>query len=115
MSTNIKIAKNEYLIREGEESTQMFYLQAGTLNVYKRVGDQEKQIGTIYPGEVVGEMSFLDNSPRCASVKAVTDCELVVVPNEKFERMFKDLPLWYKALVNTLLDRLRKANSRIRI
>lgn len=115
MSVNIKVIKDDFLIREGDESTEMFYLQSGTMNVFKRIGDQEKQIGTIYPGEVVGEMSFLDKSPRCASVKAITDCELVSVPSEKFEKMFKDLPLWYRALVNTLLDRLRKANARIRI
>ncbi len=115
MSANVKVSKDEYLIHEGDESSEMFYLQSGTLNVYKRIGDQEKQIGTVYPGEVVGEMSFLDKSPRCASVRAVTDCELVAVPSEKFDKMFKDLPLWYRALVNTLLDRLRKANSRVRI
>ncbi len=115
MSAIVKIAKDDYVIREGDESTEMYYLQSGTLNVYKRVGDQEKQIGTIFPGEVVGEMSFLDKGPRCASVRAVTECELMVVPSDKFDKMFKDLPLWYRALVNTLLDRLRKANARVRI
>ena len=51
---------NEYLIREGEESTEMYYLQSGTLAIFKRKGDQEHQIGTIIAGELVGEMSFLD-------------------------------------------------------
>jgi len=111
----LELAAGEFLVREGEDSTQMYFLQTGSMSVIKRSEDQEKQIGTIYAGEVVGEMSFLDNEPRCASVKAINDCQLVIIPPAKFEKMFQDLPVWYKALVNTLLERLRKANSRVRI
>lgn len=111
----IKILKGDYLIREGEESTQMFFLQKGSMSVLKKIGDAEKQIGTIYAGEVVGEMSFLDKQPRCASVKAISECELVSIPSAKFEKFFNDLPVWYRALVSTLLERLRRANARIRI
>ncbi len=111
----INVAKGDYLIREGEESSQMYFLQKGSMSVLKKVGDTEKQIGTIYAGEVVGEMSFLDKQPRCASVKAINDCELTVIPSAKFEKFFEELPVWYKALVHTLLERLRRANARIRI
>ncbi|MEK6624356.1 MAG: cyclic nucleotide-binding domain-containing protein [Bdellovibrionota bacterium] len=111
----VTIVKGDYLIREGDESTQMWYVQKGSMSVLKKVGDTEKQIGTIYAGEVVGEMSFLDKQPRCASVKAINDCELVAVPSAKFEKFFEELPVWYRALVHTLLERLRRANSRIRI
>lgn len=112
----IQIAKDDYLIREGEESSHMFYLQKGSLAVFKKKGGGEMvQIGTIYSGEVVGEMSFLDKEPRSATVKAVTDCVLMEIPSEQYEKLFKSLPNWYKALVRTLLDRLRKANARVRI
>jgi CRP/FNR family transcriptional regulator, cyclic AMP receptor protein len=115
MSEVVTIKKDAYLMREGEESADMYYLQSGTLGIFKIKGNVEQQIGTIYSGEVVGEMSFLDKEPRSASVKAISDCTLTQIPVEKFERTLTTLPAWYKALVNTLLDRLRKANSRIRI
>jgi len=115
MSETITLSKGDYLVREGEESSIMYYLQKGSMGVFKRTGDIEKQIGTIYAGELVGEMSFLDKQPRCATVQAISECELVVVPNAKFEKFFNDLPVWYKALVHTLLERLRRANARIRI
>jgi CRP/FNR family transcriptional regulator, cyclic AMP receptor protein len=115
MSETRVLAPNEYLIRENDESTEMFLLQSGTLAVLKRQGDAEKQIGTIYSGELVGEMSFLDRSPRSASVRAMTDSELAIIPIAKFEKYFQDQPAWYKALVNTLLQRIRKANCKIRV
>jgi len=111
----IEIKANEYLMREGEESAQMYYLQSGSLAVFKVNDGAENQIGTIYSGELVGEMSFLDKEPRSASVKAISDSKLLIIPVEKFEKYFSDQPSWYKALIHTLLERLRKANARIRI
>lgn len=115
MSETVRLMPNEYLLREGEESTEMYYLQSGTLAVFKRKGDQEHQIGTIIAGELVGEMSFLDKNPRSASVRAMNDCVLVVVPLDKLEHTLESMPKWFSALLHTLTDRLRKANARIRI
>lgn len=115
MSETIRLLPNEYLVREGEESTEMYYLQSGTLAVFKRKGDQEHQIGTIISGELVGEMSFLDKNPRSASVKAMSEAVLVVIPVDKLEHTLETLPKWFSALLNTLTERLRKANARIRI
>ena len=115
MSESIKLGPNEYLMREGEESTEMYYLQSGTLAIFKRKGDQEHQIGSIIAGELVGEMSFLDKHPRSASVKSMSDSVLIVIPVEKLEQILKTSPKWFSALLLTLAERLRKANARIRI
>jgi len=114
MSETIDLSPNEYLMREGEESTEMYYLQSGNLAVYKRKGDIEIQIGTISSGELVGEMSFLDKNPRSATVKAMTNSVLVVIPLEKLESTLATVPKWMDALLRTLTDRLRKANSKMR-
>jgi CRP-like cAMP-binding protein len=115
MAETIKLMADEYLLHEGEESHQMYYLHSGTLAIFKRRGDAVQQIGTIYSGELVGEMSFLDQKPRSATVKALSECELIVIPIDKMDQLNRTLPSWYKALVSTLLDRLRRANARIRI
>ena len=115
MSESIRLATNDFLIHEGDASTEMYYLQSGTLAIYKRKGDQEHQIGTIIAGELVGEMSFLDKNPRSASVKALSPCQLVVIPLSKLEDTLNTSPKWFSALLHTLTDRLRKANARIKI
>lgn len=114
VSEQLTLRPEEFLMREGEESANMYYLQSGTLAVYKRKGGAEHQIGTIYSGELVGEISFLDKKPRSASVKAIQECSLIVVPVDKFQRFLNEQPAWYKALIDTLLDRLRRANTRIK-
>lgn len=112
---SLKLNTGDYLLREGDESTEMYYLQSGSLAVMKRKGDAVHQIGTIIAGELVGEMSFLDKEPRSASVKAISECVLVIVPLDKLEEVMDGQPKWFAALLHTLTDRLRKANARIRI
>ena len=89
MAEQVFLSKGDYLMREGEESTEMYYVQEGILGVFKRKLDQEHQIGTIYAGELVGEMSFLDEDPRSATVKTITDCELLIIPHHKYDEMKK--------------------------
>ena len=110
-----RILKGQYLIREKDESTEMFFVKEGTFGIFKIKGDAEVQIESIYSGEIVGEMSFLDEAPRSASVKALIDSEVVVVPRQKFDEFMKSLPPWFTAMIHTLTERLRKANARIRV
>lgn len=115
MSQNITIEKDQYLIREGDESGSMYWLQNGQMVVLKRRNTEEVILGHIYSGELVGELSFLDQEVRSASVKAISDCELVEIPADSYKKIFEGQPKWFQTLVKTLCERLRKANSRIKV
>jgi len=111
----LKLSSGDFLLHEGEESSHMYYLVSGTLNVIKRKGDKTMTIGSIIAGELVGEMSFLDRAPRSATVQALSECTLIVIPLDNFEVTIENLPIWMKTLINTLLDRMRRTNARLKI
>jgi len=115
MVNKISLAINELLINEGERSSSMYWVQSGQLVVTKRRQNEEVVLGHIFEGELVGEISFLDREIRSATVKAVTTCELIQIPQEAIDNIFKTQPKWLEALVMTLAERLRKANARIKI
>ncbi len=115
MAKTIKLAPNEILIREGEKSTAMYLVQTGQLVVTKKRGNDEITLGHIYSKELVGEISFLDKEPRSATVQAVTECELIEIPQDTFEKIFSTQPKWLEILYMTLAERLRKADARIKI
>ncbi len=112
--TTVFINEGQYLIREGEESKEIYILEEGTLGVYKVRSSTEVKIGSIFQGEMVGEMSFFDNEPRSATIKAETNARLLVIPSAKFELYLKKQPKWFTELLETLIDRIRKASSRVR-
>ena len=115
MATKISIKANQHLIREGEHSNSMFWVQQGQLIVTKKRQNEDVILGYVYEGELVGEISFLDKESRSATVKAITDCELIEIPQETIDNIFKTQPKWLEILVMTLAERLRKANARIKI
>lgn len=115
MAKAIKLAANEILIKEGEKSHSMFWIQTGQLVVTKKRTGEDVTLGHIYSGELVGEISFLDSEARSATVKAVTDCDIIEIPQETIDNIFKTQPKWLEILVKTLAERLRKANARIKV
>ena len=115
MANKIAIKANQILMREGEHSNSMYWVQQGQLIVTKKRHNEEVILGHIFEGELVGELSFLDKEIRSATVKALTDCELIEIPQETIDNIFKTQPKWLETLVMTLAERLRKANARMKI
>lgn len=108
------LVKGDLLMKEGETSNSMYWVQSGTLRLYKKKGTGFIELGVVHSGEVVGEMSFLDNQPRSASVEALQPCDIVEIPRGKFDEFLAAQPSWMKALVHTLVKRLRTTSNRVR-
>lgn len=115
MARTIKLSQNEILLKEGEVSNSMYWVQSGQLIVTRQRGSEDIVLGHIGSGELVGEISFLDQEPRSATVRALTACDIVEIPQEMIDGIFKSQPKWLEILVKTLAERLRKANARIKV
>ena len=115
MAKQIKLAPDQILLREGEHSHSMFWVQSGQLVVTKKRGADDVLLGHVYSGELVGEISFLDNEARSATVKAVSECDVIEIPQETLDKVFSTQPKWMEILVKTMAERLRKANARIKV
>jgi CRP-like cAMP-binding protein len=64
----ITLNADDILIREGDHSKSMFWVQKGQLVVTKKRLHEEVILGHVMAGELVGEISFLDLEPRSATV-----------------------------------------------
>lgn len=115
MAKLISLKANQHLVREGDHSNSMYWVQKGQLVVTKQKLKEDIILGHINEGELVGEISFLDEAPRSATVRAMVDCDLIEIPQEAIDNIFKTQPKWLEILVKTLAERLRKANARIKI
>lgn len=109
-----KLKKGELLFSEGEPSKSMYFIQRGSLRLYKKKGAAPIEIGLIHSGEMVGEMGFLDGGPRSASAEALQDVDLLEITSDKMQDQLKVLPPWLIVLLKTVVNRLRGANTKIR-
>lgn len=61
------VAPDDFLIRAGDLDATLFAIEEGHLDI---VTPNLTVIATVGPGDVLGEVSFLDDSPRATSVRA---------------------------------------------
>jgi CRP-like cAMP-binding protein len=75
------------------------------------IGGQE--VGQVYPGEVVGEMSLIEHQPHSATVEAVTNCEFVCVDEKRLNFLITETPGFALNLMRVVAERLRAADRKI--
>lgn len=110
----IRLQPGEVLFKEGDRTELAYIVKQGVLRAYCSGHEGDKiNLGEIAAGEFVGEMGHFNQEPRSATVEAVSETELIAIPNKSFENVIFDHPSWAKALVKTLAQRLRKANKAI--
>lgn len=114
MSGMKKVEKDKYLFREGDAPDAMYVIKSGKLAVVKTKQNSEIVLAEIGPGAMVGEMAFFDNKPRSASVKAMKDTDVIVLPYKALHAQFATFPEWAKAIMRTVNEHLRQANARIK-
>ena len=69
-------------------------------------------VGTVGPGETLGELALLDGEPRGATVTARTDMVLHEVSGVSFDRILQEAPGFARSIARQLAGRLRDANGR---
>jgi CRP-like cAMP-binding protein len=69
-SERLEVGPGQYLMRRGEPGGDVFVVASGQLEVVDRRPNPEVVLAVMSPGQVVGEVGFLDNSPRSADVRA---------------------------------------------
>ena len=79
----------ERLIASSSRGTEIYFLLAGELRVFRPGSGGVRELAILSPPAVVGEVEFLTGKPRMASVEAVTDARVLVVPFEALRERLK--------------------------
>ena len=105
------LSKGDVLIREGEKAEFVYLLQKGRLRAVHFEGAEERLLGGVEPGEFVGEMAYINQELRSATVIADEESELVEIPIQYVDQILFQKPSWAKALMRTLSRRLKRTNQ----
>ncbi len=84
--------RQEVVIRQGDPGDSCFIIHSGKAEVSVATPQGETDIGGLGPGQVFGEMSLMTGDERSATVRALTDMELIVVNKENFARILSANP-----------------------
>lgn len=100
----------ETVFKEGEESNYLYYIVSGTFDIYA----SGKLISALTPDDIfIGEMSFLLNDRRSATVLSHARSVLKPIPKKAFLNVIKEKPHYGIFLARLLAQRLSKLNATV--
>lgn len=99
------------VFQQGDMGKEVYVVVSGEAEVIREQPEGgQTVIGRVGPGEFFGEMALIQNAPRVATVRALTDLEVLVMQRGAFLSLFTHLPGLRRAfqlVVQQRVDELR--------
>ena len=106
--------KNRVIIRQGDETGNMFVLLQGQMRVFVE-DEQGKQLTVriLHAGDSFGEVALIGDFPRTASVETSTDCVVAAFARASYLQFLRDYPDITLALAKTLANMVRDTTEEL--
>ena len=99
----------EVVFREGDKGAELFVIKSGKVEV--RTGN--RRLETLRENEIFGEMALIDDSPRSATVVALTDVTLAPITESQYLFLVSHTPYFALKVMRVLVHRLRTQNRAV--
>jgi CRP/FNR family transcriptional regulator, cyclic AMP receptor protein len=103
------------LFEEGQPGDYMYVVQSGEIEIRRQVGETERVLAVLPPGEFFGEMAILNGRPRSATAVVRTTSRLLVIEGKTFEAMLRARPEIALRIIKSLATRLENANQHVEL
>ncbi len=106
----------EVLFKENDPATSLYIIQKGQIRLYRPKGRGFVDLAILRSGEVIGEMAYFDEKSRrrSCSAAAIVTTDVIEISFVAFAKTMEGLNPWFKTIINTLANRLRKTNERVK-
>lgn len=110
----LSLARGDFLVHKGDDSDSLFVIRTGWIKIVAEGPQGEEVIlNQCGPGQLVGEMSLIDQKPRSNSMVAISPAEVLEVKYDAVLALLNEYPLLALSFLRDMSDRLRFANAYI--
>ncbi|MSP12253.1 MAG: cyclic nucleotide-binding domain-containing protein [Chloroflexi bacterium] len=102
-----QVPPGEYVLHEGDKGSSIFIVQDGELEVLKLTTASDFKVNHLRRGDFFGEMAILDQQPRSASVRALTEVWLLELHQEDLFNLFNKYPDSARLILERMSLRMR--------
>ncbi len=102
-----KIKDGGSILEEGSWPFYAYILKSGRAKVFKNIDGKRVLIRTLSEGDIFGEIAFLEDAKRTASVIADGNVEVEMIARDTFMEALDQLPQGVRSRLNTLFSDLK--------
>lgn len=106
----VQFKAGETIFREGDLGTEMYVVQQGTVEIVKLFLAQDQQLAVLEKGDFFGEMALLEDLPRSATARALSDVRLLSINGATFDQLLRDNSEIAVRMMRKLSRRLRETD-----
>jgi CRP-like cAMP-binding protein len=104
----VRFKAGQPIFVEGQRGSEMFIIEDGQVEIVRRRGAEDRSLVLLEAGDFFGEMALLEDLPRSATARALTDCRLLPIDASTFDLMLRDHPEVAIRIMRMLSRRLRQ-------
>lgn len=111
----LEYKKDDLIIKQGDYGISIYTIISGLVGIFIETEEKEIRLAKLGPGEIFGEMIFLDKSttPRSASARALIDSEVEAWHPARLNKEYSKMPPMLKYISDHSLGRLLLMNRKI--
>jgi CRP/FNR family cyclic AMP-dependent transcriptional regulator len=102
IADEIDLVEGKQLTKEGGRGREFFVLVEGNADVKRK----RRKIGTLGPGDFLGEIALVTKAPRTATVTTTSPVRALVVSEQNFRRLLERSPDVQIKVLEALAERV---------
>ena len=107
------VPKDTLVMKEGDPGNSAYLIQSGAVEVFTENDGKKIVLAKLELGQIFGEMALVFDERRTASVRAIEDCNLIVITRQSFQQKLEKTDPTIKAIVQMLTQRIISANNTV--
>ena len=114
LAEELSLSAGQSLFAKRQDADAMFIVLSGRIKIFTNSASKKKKtFAYLKEGEFFGEMALVEGTTRTAAAQAVEPSRLLVIRKKDFQRLLQRDPKMALYLLETVSERLRKANEEI--
>lgn len=106
----LEFGRGRFIFHEGDLGTEMFIIQKGQVEILQESPSGSRQLAVLEKGDFFGEMSILEDLPRSAAARALSDVKVIMIDGSTFDSMLRANPEIVVRIMRKLSRRVREAD-----
>ena len=113
-----RFAPEDTILEEGNVNRALHVVKSGRIRVSRRVNDSDVPLCDLVAGQTFGELSIIEDGVASATIRAVTESEVMSMPMQSLAMFFQQHPAaaskFWRAIAVDLRGRLIQTNDVVR-
>ena len=106
--------KGHDICREGDPGTSLYIMDEGEVGIIVHADDdQEILVDTLGPPQYFGEMAFLGDTSRMATIRTTTECRVLEIHRDDFMAIARTNPSLLRTLLRQIIGHIRRTDRAV--